>query len=319
MTDLLYVATMAPDMREALSRFDVLDGRGLGADDLIELVSGRDVRAVFTDGGTGLDSSVIEALENLAIISNNGVGYDAVDATLCAGRGVVVTHTPDVLNDEVANTALALLLAVDRRIVAYDRYIRDGRWAREGAPPPTRSLKDRTVGIVGFGRIGAEIARKLQVFGCAIHYHARNPRDVAYTYHATPMALAEACDVAILITPGGASTRHLADGRVSARAGTGGNAGERRARIGGRRGRAYRGFAVRGIGRSGAGCLRTRTRSACGTWWRWRNVVLAPHIGSATVETRAAMGKLAVDNLTSFFKHGTVLTPVPECADIAVR
>jgi lactate dehydrogenase-like 2-hydroxyacid dehydrogenase len=275
-----------------------------------------EIEAVATDGHWGVPPELMAALPNLRIISSFGVGYDAIDAKAAAARGIVVTHTPDVLNDEVANTAIMLWLAVARRLVVMDNWARSGRWEREGAPALTHSVQGRRVGILGLGRIGETIARRAEAFDARVSYHSRAPKDVPWSYAATPVELARGTEVLFVITPGGAETRHLVNADVIEALGP-------------------EGILVnvsRGSVVDEAALIDALQRGALGgagldvfekephipdALKAMENVVLTPHIGSATVETRQAMGDLTCDNLSSFFRDGTVLTPVPECRGIA--
>ena len=326
MTDLLLISSTTKPMRERLdARFTVHEGQtgkdlsgkpGGGDLDRVLAGHGEAIEAVFTDGHLGVPAKVVDALPNLKIVSCYGVGYDNIDAKAAAERGIVVTHTPDVLNDEVANTAIALLLAATRRIVPYDRYVREGRWETEGAPPLTRGLSGKTVGMVGFGRIGQTIAEKLAVFGCTVVYHARSDKGLAQRYYADLEEMARDADVLVVITPGGPETRHLVSGAVIEALGPDGTL------VNVARGTVVDEAAMVAAlenGRLGAAGLDVfeREPKVPDALKRMDQVVLTPHVGSATVETRAAMGDLAVDNLVDFFDHGTVRTPVPECRKIA--
>ena len=145
---------------------------------------GPRIRAIANGGGHGaVRAQLIDALPKLEIISSFGVGTDSIDVEHAKACRVIVCNTPDVLNDEVANTAIALLFATTRKLVAYDRLVRDGRWVKEGDPPLTHGIAGKLIGIVGMGRIGRVIAEKLKVFHCAIAYHARHRRDdLPYRY-----------------------------------------------------------------------------------------------------------------------------------------
>lgn len=296
--------------RELAEWFDV---RPLSADSPGFDSFAASARAIATGGSKPIPEALLDRLPALEIVSCLGVGYEAIDAESLARRGVMVTHTPGVLDDEVANTTIALLLAVTRRIVAYDRYVREGRWAAEGDAPLTHGISGQLVGIVGLGRIGLAIARKLAVFDCEIAYHNRNPRDdVEYRYFGDLRELAAASDVLVLMTPGGSATRHMIDRKVLDALGPDGtliNVG---------RGSAVDEaelVAALKAGRLGAAGLdvfenEPRVPAALA---EMDNVVLLPHIGSATVETRTAMGRLMIDNLRSWHDRGQAITPVPEC------
>lgn len=276
---------------------------------------GASITAVITDGHNGVRPDIMAALPNLKIVSSYGVGYDAIDADAAAARGVVVTHTPNVLNDEVANTALLLWFAVSRRLVPNDAYVRAGRWEKEGSAPLTRSVQDRTVGIVGLGRIGQAIADRLTVFGSTVVYHSRNPKDVSYQYFADLTDMAAACDVMICITPGGAGTKHLINRQVIEALGpdgilvnvSRGSVVDESALI-----RALQDGKLGGAGLD----VFEQEPKVPSEFYGMDNVVLQPHVGSATHETRQAMGDLTCDNLSQWLRDGTTLTPVPECGHL---
>ena len=276
---------------------------------------GDTIDAVLTDGGVGLETQVMDALPNLKVISNHGVGYDGIDANHAASRGILVTHTPGVLNDEVANTAIMLWLATSRKLVAYDRYVRDGRWESEGNPPLTQSPQNRKVGIVGLGRIGQAIADRLPPFNAEIAYHTRTKKDVPYRYYGNLTDMARDCDVLICITPGGESTRHIVNRDVLDALGPNGIL------VNVARGSVVDQDALISAlqdGRLGAAGLDVFADEphVPAELIAMDNATLQPHIGSATEETRRAMADLACDNLTRFFREGTVITPVPECAGL---
>lgn len=273
------------------------------------------VTAVATNGGVGLARDVMESLPALKIVSSYGVGYDAIDVDRAAERGIVVTHTPNVLNDDVANTAILLWMAVERKLVVHDAHVRAGRWETDGNLPLTRSPQNRRVGIVGLGRIGQAIADRLQVFGASIAYTARGPKDVPYDYYAEVCELADDCDVLICITPGGPGTKHLINADVIKALGPEG------VLINVARGSVVDEPALiaaleKGdLGGAGLDVFEDEPRVPAALR-SLGNVVLLPHVGSATFETRRAMGDLTCDNLSQFLKNGTTLTPVPECANL---
>ena len=276
---------------------------------------GSKITAVATDGHLGLKTEVMDRLPNLKIVSSYGVGYDAIDATAAMARGVVVTHTPDVLNDEVADTAIMLWLAVSRQLVVNDNYVRSGRWEAEGNAPLSRSIQNRTVGILGLGRIGQTIASRASMFNATILYHTLSAKDVPYTYCADLVDMARQSDVVICITPGGPETQHLVNRDVLDALGPEGTL------INVSRGSVVDEAAlVEALqdGRLGAAGLDVfeEEPSVPAALLGMENVVLQPHVGSATVETRQAMGDLTCDNLSQYLKDGTTLTPVPECCDL---
>lgn len=274
--------------------------------------NGDSIAAVCTDGHWGIPDDVFEACPNLKVAASYGVGYDGIDTTRAVERGILVSNTPDVLNDEVATTAMMLWLAVSRALIPQEAWARSGRWEAEGNAPLTRSIQGRVVGILGLGRIGQTTATLAEAFGATVHYHSRSPKDVPYTYHASPVALAEAVDTMIVITPGGAETRHLVNTAVMNALGPDGTL------INVARGSVVDEPALVAAlqeGRLGAAGLdvfeaEPKIPDALKTM---ENVVLLPHVGSATVETRAAMGDLVCDNLIEWLTSGGLKTPVPEC------
>ncbi len=273
------------------------------------------IEAVLTNGHDGVAPELMAALPKLRVISSYGVGYDAIDAVDAAKRGIIVAHTPDVLNDEVANTALLLWLATSRKLVAYDSYVRAGRWEAEGGPALTSSVQNRTVGIVGLGRIGQAIADRLPVFGAEIVYFSRTQKDVPYRFYGDLVEMARDCDVLICITPGGPGTRHLISAEVIDALGPEGIL------VNVARGSVVDETAMVAAledGRLGGAGLDVfeEEPKVPEALFAMDNVTLQPHVGSATKETRQAMGDLVCDNLSAFFKDGKVLRVVPECAHL---
>jgi lactate dehydrogenase-like 2-hydroxyacid dehydrogenase len=271
--------------------------------------------AVF-GGHTRIDAEFVELFPRLEVVSSFGVGYDHVDAATLAKRGIVVTYTPDVLTDEVADLALGLLIAAARQLPQADRYLRAGQWLQRPYPL-TATLRGRKVGILGLGRIGKAIARRLEACGLQIEYHGRRPQpDIAYRYHPTLLGLARSCDVLMIAASGGAETRHIVNQEVLEALGPDGilvNVG--------------RGSVVDEPALVAA--LRDKKILCAGLdvfedeprvpaeLMAMEHVVLLPHVGSASAHTRNAMGQLVVDNLVSWFGARGALTPVPECAALA--
>jgi lactate dehydrogenase-like 2-hydroxyacid dehydrogenase len=270
---------------------------------------------VVTNGHDGVNPELMAALTNLKVISGYGVGYDAVDADEAARRGIIVTHTPNVLNQEVATTAVLLMLACYREVLRDEAYVRSGQWEAKGNAPLTRSADGQTVGILGLGRIGQAIADKLAPWDATIVYHARNKKDVPYTYYGNLREMAQACDVLICITPGGPSTNKIVNAEVMEALGPQGTL------INVSRGSVVDEAAMIAALQSGtlgwAGLDVFEKEPAVPQALRdLPNTVLLPHVGSATVETRAAMGALTVDNLLQHLQDGTVISAVPECAHL---
>nr|WP_245414943.1 2-hydroxyacid dehydrogenase [Aureimonas flava] len=272
------------------------------------------IRAVAVAGH--LPNAVIDALPNLEIVGHFGVGYDGVDAAHAATRGVAVTNTPDVLTEEVADTTLGLILMTVRELGQAEAHARAGRWSAEGPFPLTRfSLRGKTVGIMGLGRIGLAIAKRLEAFGLTIAYHNRSRRtDVPYAYHDTLEGLARAVDILVVAAPGGAATDRAVNASVLRALGPEGifiNIG--------------RGSTVDEPALIAA--LRDGTIARAGldvfadephipdALMALPNAVLLPHVASASRDTRRAMGLLVADNLSAWFAGETLPTPVPESAD----
>ncbi len=312
-TDILMTAPMMPIVIEALDRAFTLHRLWEQPDQEAFLREvGPRIRGVATSTLYGrTDAKLLDLLPNAEIISSVGVGYDNVDTAEAARRGIIVTNTPGVLDDEVADLTLGLLLATLRKIPQADRYLREGRWL-EAHFPLSSTLRNRKVGIVGLGRIGKAIARRLQGFDVSIAYHGRTQQDdVAFTYYPTVVGLAEACDVLIVITPGGASTRHLINAEVLKALGPNG------VLINVARGSVVDEQAL-------IEALKSGTILSAGLdvyedeprvpqeLIDLEHVVLLPHIASASVHTRNAMGKLVADNLIAWFEGKGPLTPVPE-------
>ncbi|CAM3930311.1 2-hydroxyacid dehydrogenase [Smaragdicoccus niigatensis] len=248
----------------------------------------------------------------LELIANFGVGYDNIDLDYCAAHRIVVTNTPDVLTDETADTALGLLLMTVRELSAAERYLRAGNWESRPYRLTPLTLRNRRVGIVGLGRIGTAIARRVEAFGVEVGYHSRRPHPNAeWTYYGDLLGLAAASDTLIVVLPGTSETRNLISTDVFGALGPDG--------------------VVINIGRGSTvdeaaliDALRTRKISAAGLdvypdeprvsreLLELDNVVLLPHVGSASEYTRAQMGQLVFDNIVSWFDRGIALTPVPE-------
>jgi lactate dehydrogenase-like 2-hydroxyacid dehydrogenase len=273
---------------------------------------GPRVRGIVRGGHAIIDRGLIERLPKLEIIASFGVGYDGIDLSASAERQIIVTNTPDVLTEEVADTALGLLLMTVRELSAAERHLRAGHWVAKGPYPLSQSLRDRTVGIIGLGRIGLAIARRLDAMKVPVVYHSRRAvPGVSYRHYDSLKAMAADADVLLAIVPGGAATRNMIDADVLAALGPSGifiNVG--------------RGSSVDEPALIDA--LRNRRILAAGLdvfanephvpaeLLDLPNVVLLPHVGSASIHTRAAMGQLVVDNLKSWFQDGKPLTPVAE-------
>lgn len=269
-----------------------------------------DVRVLLTWGPPGVDADTIAALPNLEAIVNNGAGVDLIDLEAAKRRGVGVSNTPDVLSDTVADTALGLILMTLRRLGAADRYVRAGRWASEGRFPYARDVSGLQVGILGLGRIGSAIATRLLGFDCAIAYHNRRRIDGSpYRYAPSPVELAESVDVLVVATTGDQKTHKLVDRAVLRALGPEGYL-INIARGGVVDQDALVELLVAGE-LAGAGLdVFADEPQVPAELCDLDNVVLLPHIGSATARTRRAMALLAIRNLESYLDTGELVTPV---------
>lgn len=260
-------------------------------------------------GGTVIGAAEMDQLPALRAIANFGVGYDNVDVEEATRRGIVVSNTPDVLTDAVADLSVALVLDVLRQVSAADRFVRRGEWAAGERYPLTREVRGSVVGILGLGRIGEAVALRLEPFGAKVAYHSRSPKDVPWAYHASPVALAEASDVLVVLTPGGADTKHLVDAAVIDALGPDGYL------VNVARGSVVdEGALVQALeeGRlAGAGLdVFDDEPNVPAALLGRDDVVLLPHVGSATVQTREAMATLVLDNVAAFLAKGELVTPV---------
>jgi lactate dehydrogenase-like 2-hydroxyacid dehydrogenase len=320
MTDLrvprvLRVGALKPDLVESLATsYDALVLPEVGGErDAFLAEHGSTVGVVVTSGRFGVDRTLMEALPSLGAVVSFGVGYDTTDVAAAVERGVQVSNTPDVLTDCVADTALGLTLDVMRRFSAADRWVRSGAWGASGGDfPLTHRVSGTRVGILGLGRIGQAIARRFEGFGCRIAYHSRSEvAGTAYFYHDSPAALAAAVDVLVVATSGGSGTAGLVDREVLEALGPDGYL------VNIARGTVVDEEALVDLlvsgGLAGAGLdVFAQEPTVPGALLVLDNVVLLPHLASGTVETRADMSRLTLDNLDSWLQHGKLLTPVPE-------
>lgn len=268
------------------------------------------VRAVAYKGHLPFGGPEMDLLPGLGLIANYGVGYDAIDVTAASARGVRVTNTPDVLNDDVADIAVALLFMTGRRMVQASDWVRTGRWAAQGEFPLNRKISGGRVGILGLGRIGREIADRLAAFKMEIHYWSRQPKETpGWQYHADPVALAGAVDYLVVALVGGSETAGMVSAPVLRALGPGG--------------------IVVNISRGSTvdepallEALETGQIAGAGLdvflnepaidprFLALDNVTLQPHQGSGTVETRAAMAQLQRDNVAAHLAGQPLLTAV---------
>jgi len=240
---------------------------------------------------------------------SNVRGVDAINLADASARGIIVTNTPDVLNECVADTAIALVLATLRKLPQSEAYLRSGYWASRGPYPLSAALGGKTLGILGLGRIGEAIAKRALASGMKIRYHNRRQKDVAYPYDPDPVTLAKNCDVLMVVTPGGAETNCLVDAKVLEALGPKGYV------INIARGSVIdepvllRYLQEGRIAGAGLDVYADEPRVPPG-FFALDNAVLFPHVGSATVETRKAMGDLQIENLRRHFSGQPVLTRV---------
>lgn len=309
--DLLLVAPMPHAIVETLAgHFTIHDLWNAADKDALLAEIGPAIRGIASNPvALPLDGALFDRLPRLEIVSNYAVGYDNIAMAEAARRGIVVTNTPGVLDAEVADFTLGLTLATIREIPQADRFVRRGQW-RGGAYPLSSSLQGRRAGILGLGNIGKAVARRLEACDVPVAYSGRHRQDgVPYPYYPDAVSLAEACDLLIVIVPGGDGTRHLVNDAVLTALGPQG------VLINVARGSVVDEAAL-------IAALQNGTIQAAGidvfahephvpeALIALENTVLLPHIGSGSRETRAAMGQLMIDNLVNWFTEGKALTPV---------
>ncbi len=268
-------------------------------------------RGLVTTGSIGADAALMDALPALEMISINGVGLDAVDLSAAKARGISVGYTPGVLTEGVADMAVALILAASRRLVEGDSFVRDGTWAGGEKLPLGWSIRGKVVGFLGFGRIGREISRLLSVFDVKALYHEPEAMEgVTADYHGDLVEMAEESEVLVVCCAGGAATHNLVNAGVLAALGSSGLL------VNIARGSVVHErdllFALQ-AGHLGGAALdvfadEPRVPEAL---YEMTNVILTPHIASATTETRMAMGRLVVENLAAYFSGEPLKTPAP--------
>lgn len=269
---------------------------------------GEQIRAIVMAGGSVAPVALLERLPKLEIISVFGVGYDGVPVDWCREHGIRVTNTPDVLTEDVADTASALVLMASRNLIAANRFLHAGAWLK-GPFPLAHAVRGKLAGIVGLGRIGKAIAKRLEAHGMRIAYHGRTRQDVTWDYHESLLELAKASDFLVVACPGGGATKHLINAAVLQALGAEGTL------INIARGSVVDETAL-------IEALQNGTIRAAGldvfeneprvpeALLLCDNAVLLPHLGSGTHETRRAMAALVVDNLAAHVRGKPLLTPV---------
>jgi lactate dehydrogenase-like 2-hydroxyacid dehydrogenase len=268
------------------------------------------IRGIATEANRGANRALIMALPKLEVISLFGVGTDSVDLAAARERGIPVTNTPGILTDEVADLAIGMMLASARQIVFADRYVRDGTWASKGPLPLGRSVANKTLGVVGLGGIGRGIADRGAAFRMRVIYSGpRRKPDVPYDYVADLVELARRSDFLMVACKGGPETRHLISAAVIEALGPTGTL------INVARGSVVDEEALIDAlsdGRLGYAALDVfeREPDPAPALLRLPNVIVQPHQGSATLETRTAVGQLMIDNLSAHFAGKPLRTPV---------
>jgi lactate dehydrogenase-like 2-hydroxyacid dehydrogenase len=310
--DVLAVAKLHPFYLQALQTLYTVHDRTHTEDLAAFSALAPRIVGVAGTGEASVPASLLAQLPNAKVVSVFGVGYDGVDVPAAIEHGIPVTHTPDVLTDDVADLAMGLVLSVGRAIPRADQFVRAGRWP-SGPIALARKVSGSRMGIVGLGRIGKAIAQRAKAFGMSIAYTARTEKpDSGFSFHPTAASLAANVDFLVVITPGGAGTKHLINAEVLQALGP-------------------RGFLInvaRGSVVDEAAlieALQNRTIAGAGldvfanephvpeALWHMDHVVLTPHMASATTETRQAMADLAFANMQAGISGQALRTPVPEC------
>jgi lactate dehydrogenase-like 2-hydroxyacid dehydrogenase len=272
----------------------------------------RNARVAVTSVRQGFTRQMLDAMPALRAVCSWGVGYETLDVAAASARGVMVSNTPGVLDDCVADLAWALLLTAARRTAVGDRYVKGGQWRSIGAFPLSTRVSGKRLGILGLGRIGMAIARRGAGFDMAVRYHGRRPRkDAPWEYAASLLELASWADFLVVACPGGPATCHLVDAAVLRALGPSGIL------VNIARGsvvdEAALAAALRGGELGGAGLDVLEHEPAVPPEFQdMDQLALMPHVGSATRETRAEMARLVLDNVVAFFDTGRLLTPVED-------
>ncbi len=306
--NVMLVSQVMPYMAQALNEQYVVHEK----DHITDPNALQRIRAIVGGGDSKVEAKLMALLPNLEMISVVGVGYDGVDVKAALDRGVRISHTPNVLNDDVADLAMAHLLNVSRRLPQADRFVRNSDWV-DGPFPLSRKLSGSRLGLVGMGRIGQAIAKRALSFDMHISYTARSPKgELPYSFHATPEALAANVDFLVVITPGGPGTKHLINASVLKALGPKGYL------VNVARGSVVDEAALiealqkKQIAGAGLDVFADEPKVSA-ELRNLQNVVLTPHVGSATFETRKAMSDLALANLKAHFSGEPLVSPIPEC------
>jgi hydroxypyruvate reductase len=314
--DVLLVMPLPPYARAQIDALYTVHDRTHMTDPASFTKVAPNIRAIVGSGEAKVPRELMVQMPNLKMVSVIGVGYDGVDTAAANDLGIKVTHTPDVLNDDVADLALALMLSAARRLPQADQYVRQGQWLAKGPMALQTKVSGARVGIVGMGRIGKTIAKRCAAFDMPISYTARSAKsDLPFTFYATAKELAANVDFLVVITPGGAATKGMINAEVLAALGKG-------------KGEGYLVNVARGTVVDQPAlieALQNKTIAGAGldvfdgeptvpeAFFAMDNVTLLPHVGSATHATRKAMADLALLNLANFYAGKSLVTPVPEC------
>ena len=311
--DIIVTAPLPPFLYEPLKAdYQCHDYNAAGDKPGLLAAQGARIRGLVQGGGTSTPTSLLDALPKLEIISVFGVGYDGVPVAYCKERGIKVTNTPDVLTDDVADVAVGLIMMTGRGFVQLNRFVHSGEWLKRG-PALMTKLSGKKVGILGLGRIGKAIASRVSALGMEVSYTGRKKQDVPYRYFPDLKSLAADSDFLVVASPGGAETKNMVNADVLAALGKKGTL------VNIARGSiidepalvtALQAGTIKGAGLD-VFVDEPRIPEAMMTM---DNVVLLPHVGSATNETRKAMGDLCKANLDAWFTTGKVVTLIPELA-----
>ena len=309
--DLIVTAPLPPFLYDPLKRdYRCVDYHASADKPALLKAEGAGIRGLVQGGGTVTPTSLLDALPNLEIISVFGVGYDGVPVDYCKKRGIKVTHTPDVLTDDVADVAVALIMMTGRGFARAERFVRAGDWEKRNLELTTK-LGSRRVGILGLGRIGKAIAARVSALGMQVAYTGRKPQNVSYRFLPDLKSLAAESDFLVVACPGGAATRHIVNAEVLSALGKNGiliniargSIVDEPALVD-----ALQNGTIKGAGLD----VFADEPHVPAPLLTMDQVVLLPHVGSATHETRKAMGDLCKANLDSWFAEKKVLTLIPE-------
>ena len=311
--EILLIGPLKPLVVQGLEAVCAVHKAAAAKDREAFIAAHADVRAIACSATTEqIPGAFMARFPKLQIVSSFGVGYDHVDVKYAAAHGIVVTNTPNVLTEEVADTAVGLLLCTVREFPQAERYLRAGKWLEKGYPLSKATLRNRTVGIVGMGAIGQAIARRLDAFGVPVVYHTRNKRpELAYRHYPKLTDMARDVDTLLVIVPGGAATANIINAEVLDALGPNGilinmargSVVDEPALI-----RALKDKRVMAAGLD----VYIKEPEVPAELIAMDNVVLFPHLGSASVHTRDKMDQLIVDNIAAWAAGKPPLTPVPE-------